>query len=123
MGIISTFITTPAHAEPSYLICKLTYSGDKVVSYSVKVDEANGMITHSFDEVTFNAKGFFSANTISYQDSVIANKNDGSSITYAIDRTTLKAIAVTSWVFAGTTNEATLGEGSCEVEKVKDRKI
>lgn len=122
LGIISTFITTPAHAEPSYLICKLTFIDDKGVStYSVKVDEANGTITHSIDGTSYNTEGSFSANTISYQDPIYANRNNDNSLIYTIDRTTLKFTANIGIISLSRTYP--LGEGSCEVEKIKDRKI
>lgn len=123
-GIISTFITTPVLAAPSYLKCKTTDKDGKVQSFSVKLDETNGKITHTEDGESFNAEGFFSAKTISYQQVIGQVVGKTVQSVYTIDRTTLKII--NGFISPGlpkNTLEGMTSKGSCEVVEVKGRKI
>src|SRR5262245_9272357 len=60
------------YAEAVYLECVMDLEANAVskspITFSVKVDEASGKITHTRkDKSAFNAEGFFSPNEISYK--------------------------------------------------------
>ncbi len=119
LGIISYFIPTSVYAEPAYLECKTTNKDKKVLSFSVKFNEANNKITHTGEYGTFNAEGFFSAKTIGYK--IIG---DFFAETYLIDRTTLEVtIMYMDPEPPALPVEGLTYKGSCEVVVVKDRKI
>lgn len=59
MMVLASMASWQVFAEPVYLDCK---------DFEVKLDEDSGKITHSStDGSSFNADGFFSAETVSYQ--------------------------------------------------------
>lgn len=125
--IVSLFFTTTAYAEPTYLECKVVNENNigkqKYLSFSVKADEANGKITHTDSDMSFNEEGFFSANTIKYRVVVKIGANEPLIVIYTINRTTLDVIQEISLapLFPDRTYER--AKGSCQVVKVKDRKI
>lgn len=125
LEIISTSIVTLAHAEPAYIDCKATNIDGKIRSFSVKLDEANGKITHTESGGSLNAEGHFSAKTISYKEDINLTSAVRWTYVYTINRTTLDVIIehkVPS-TFPSNALESKNFKGSCKVVKVKDRKI
>lgn len=58
---------SPCFAKPAYVECTIDMS-EKVEKVSIKFDEDNVKITHTWsDGKVFNSDGFFSANVISYK--------------------------------------------------------
>ena len=112
-------------AEPVYLDCRVTNpDGSEPHIFSVKLDEASGQITHTSyssrtgqESEVFNSKGFFTANTISYQETNSVVKF--MTFQYEIDRTTL---AAKQTVFISS-KATTPREGFCSIAKVAGRKI
>lgn len=115
-------------AAPIYLDCNVSNKTENK-SFSIKLDEASGKITHTNQSGgVFNAEGFFAANSIKYQDVITW---DGVKIVlqYDINRTSL-AVVETSVVgpldpgyndkVPTTTDKMA---GVCKVQKVDERKI
>lgn len=117
------------HAAPAYLDC--TVAGDsEQKKFSVKLDESSGQITHTSEKGgAFNAKGFFAAKTISYQNVSIMGGSLKVTFQYTIDRTTLKvreafiAEPTDPRLLEKVPAETRTMEGSCSVVSVSGRKI
>lgn len=129
LGIISISMATFAHAEPTYLQCKTTESNGNVVPFSVKLDEDSGKITQTYENgSSFNAEGFFSINTISYQ-TITRDSSFKTIDRFEIDRKNLNVVNV--WTmesinprYSGMIETQRIeNKGSCEVVQIKDRKI
>ena len=127
--LIFLFLLAPGlvYGKPIYLTCLLT--GNPRV-YEIKLDEDNGIITHTnIDEgkrlLTFNTKGFFSVNEVSYQRTI--NPTSPLSVTqvYTINRTTLDIS--TLWIFKNGSSDNPIVHGAhrkCVIEeKGKNRKF
>lgn len=126
--VFASILSLPliAHSAPSYLDCSVAEeSSDQ--RFSVKLDEANGKITHTHDNGSaFNAEGFFSANTISYKTIGVIS---GVSVVeqYEIDRENLSITKVTRIESLKYSEEIAakdfIAKGKCKIAKVKKRKI
>ncbi len=126
--LLSILVAFPgvSFAEPIYLDCQVA-SKTEQKKFAVKLDEASGKITHTYEKGdAFNAEGFFSANSISYQNIILTS---GLKITfrYEIDRTNLKAkqffeVASADPKIDVPAQTSTM-DGICSVVKVGSRKI
>lgn len=132
LATIAVLFSTGAMAEPIYLNCEITGDNEKEI-FQLKLDEATGKISHTRSSGgAFNADGFFSANSISWQQVISASRHTVSTIQYEIDRTTLgvkAAIVVTERDPDDGPNlelgDLELGkkEGSCSKAEVSERQI
>ena len=124
------FLPVIALCEPVYLDCHIPKSDQfEEHSFSVKLDEATNKITHTRESgEAFNTEGFFTANVIKYQ-----RINDfGPVITevYEIDRSdiTIKKTLIVDMTadmpdeFKKPPN-ISVGDGTCKIAIVKDKKI
>jgi len=124
MKVISFFLLllVPALAwgKPVYLKCLLTRDDGNRLIYEIKLDEDSGIITHASINLegkrisTFNTKGFFSANEVSYQ-RIIGVDSLPITDTYTINRITLDISNL--WTYEGSNNKT--GYGTCEIEETK----
>ncbi len=64
--------------------------------------------------MTFNAKGFFSANEVSYQHKANMDTPLPVTETYSINRTTLEVVSL--WTYSGSNNTPEYGQ--CEIVEV-----
>ena len=125
---IAASLSSIVAAAPVYLDCGLA-DGEKGVKFSVKLDEASGKITQTWaDGAAFNAEGFFAANTISYQEIMIA-QDIKITMRYEINRNTL-AVNRQSNIEALNPEYASLIppsseaiKGTCAIVNIGDRKI
>lgn len=112
-----------------YLECVATYDeGSK--RFSVALDESTRKVTHTYVDTgsAFNAEGFFSAQTITYQ-SVSISGGIENVFKYSIDRSTLQVTEE----FSATPTDPRIasklpgvffsGSGLCEIIDTSDRKI
>ena len=122
--IILVMMSSSVYAKPVYLQCNLS-SGTEASKFTVKLDEDTGKATHTYSNGTaYNAIGFYSPTTISYK--VIHDLGVATlSITYEIDRTTLKFTAtdVTTMSNSYKPMDTEVKKGSCDILNIKDRKI
>lgn len=115
-------------AAPIYLDCVIS-GEEEALNYSVKLDESSGRVTHTWtDGSAFNSEGFFSANTISYQEIMIVQEIK-ITMRYEINRSTLMAnrqsnIEALNPEYASLVpTSIDLMKGTCTVVNVEDRKI
>jgi len=123
-------VTFAASAEPVYLNCLVKSDRGEEKRFSVTLDDASGKITHSSPTGSaFNTEGFFSANTITYQNDAGAGSTLIMLFKYQIDRTNLSATEELLLqprdpeMARKLRSKSTIMAGKCEIEEVKDRKI
>lgn len=122
------FLSLTVYAKPVYLKCSVS-SDKETKSFHSKLDEDSGKITHTNTKGgAFNTEGFFSANTISYQNIILVSELRVT-FKYEIDRTDLSITEtfVTEPInpkFAAKIPAKTIRmNGICEIEQIKERKI
>jgi len=130
ISFLLIFLPVIALCEPVYLDCHIPKSDAfKEHSFSVKLDETTNKITHTRENgEAFNTEGFFTANIIRYQE--IADVGAVLTTVYEIDRSdiTIKK-TLTVDMTANMPDEfkkppdVSVGDGTCEIAIVKDRKI
>lgn len=127
-----------AFAAPVYLDCVPISNNPssevaREFSFSVKIDEASGNITHTdADGAAFNAKGFFTAGEVGYKQ-IEDTELSESETSYKIDRTNLSFVRTHTSKFsergmARTQSQddlkrAVVIKGTCKIADVKKRKF
>jgi hypothetical protein len=122
----SILITSICSAEPIYLDCET--KGEDSRNFAVKLDEANGKITHTRSGgYAFNAEGFFSANKVTYQHIDLVGVLVKITDKFEIDRSDLSIVNITSMESVPypdkVPSEVIEVKGSCKVVSIKKRKI
>jgi hypothetical protein len=111
------------NAKPIYLNCEIKNSPEDI-NFSLKIDESNGKITHTFaDNRAFNAEGFFSEESISYK-SIKPVSTSITTINYSINRSTLaieKQVKFGADQYVPEFNSSVM-TGQCEIVKATKTK-
>ena len=114
-------ISSTVLAEPVHLRCN--YNSETTPGFQVSINEKSGKVFHVDNPTTsFRADGFFTIDTISYQ-----NDNHSNSISilqkYEINRDSLKFDSQ-SIIKIGNTDPTTVkNQGQCSIEEPGERKI
>ena len=128
-GILLT-ISNFSMAEPAYLECLTKNDKNKESTFSIKLDESTGKITHTHGNGSaFNTEGFFTASKITYK-SIHNMSGLILTDTYVINRSTLEVSRllrseVADPEFAAQIPPSTITNvtGQCDIVKIKNRKI
>ncbi len=115
------------YADPACLDCVL--NGSEIKKFRIMFDESEGNITHTWEGGgAFNAKGFFAANSISYQNIIVSSVT--ATFAYEINRTTLGMVQtfsvkatdpkIAAQMPVGSPSTST---GNCNIASTTGRKI
>lgn len=128
-GLLLT-VSNVALAEPTYLDCFTVNEENQKSTYSIKLDESTGKITHTHKNGSaFNSEGFFNANSIRYKN---VSNTGGLLImdTYEINRNTLgfsrhlETEPVNPEFLEAVPRQTIMNvTGQCDIVKVNNRKI
>jgi hypothetical protein len=124
-------VPASAVADPAYLKCSLPVDSERM-TIQLKIDESTGKITHTQDNgLTFNAEGFFAANTIKYQKIDSMGGLMKVVMVYEINRSTLEFTRVMQVQVNDavqprvdqSSGSSGAQVGRCDVVRISDRKI
>lgn len=123
--VASILATSPVLAKPVYLKCSYTNGDGREIKFQSKVDEETNAVTHTNSNGhSFNAKGFFTADSITCQDvTLIAGLRMTNQ--YSISRVNLSmnfSMVAESVEFPDKIEPVTASEtGKCELVEVANR--